>query len=215
MIVGIFGKPRSGKTCYCAYKAHQSAVRKKRCAKLPKWMRGMYRRLFPFYDYFYCTDESVQDTITISYDTLGMWRPPENCCIWLEEAGLGLDCRAHKDLKKETKRLIAMHGHVRGCDIYWSSQTADVDKQLRVRTHYLYMCRAGVGDFSVLQPITYEFGVDNDSGDLKDCYHCDKGLRAFFNIIFRRAIVLWRRPVYKFFDSYIDNFNYILDTPLE
>lgn len=224
-MVGILGKPRSGKTSYCAFKAYQSYKRRTFYNKIPdnniflRAFKKIYKRFRPFYDYFYCTDESIQHTITISYDNLGDWKPLPNSCIWLEEAGLGVDNRNYKNLTKSLKHLFATFGHNEGgCDLYWSSQTSDVDKQLRVRTHKMYMASSGThfwnSDFTYLQRIDYECGVDNESNELVDIYSTATGIRKAFEYLIRRSKILYRKPYYKYFDSYDDKYPYLYKSPV-
>lgn len=213
-IIGILGKPRSGKTTYCAFKASQSWKRKCISEKLPHGLKRLYDRLFPHYDYFYCTDESIQHTITITYEELGMWKPPANSCIWLEEAGLGLDNRNKQQLPYHLKHLFAQYGHNDGrVDIYFSSQTADVDKVLRVRCHRLFMARPGRFQMTYLQRISYECGVDEQTRELADIYECATGIKKVLEYIIGRSKILWRPPYYKYFDSYIDTFKYPKTAP--
>ena len=134
MIIGVFGKPRAGKTTYSARFVQKNKKKLFVCEKLP-----FLRVLLHPYDVVYCTDPTIQDTVYIDYEHLGKWKPTKNSLIILEEAGIGLDNRKWKNLSEDASYLFALHGHV-GCDILWSSQTVDVDKKLLSRTHKLFLC---------------------------------------------------------------------------
>lgn len=208
MITGIFGKPRSGKTTYAA----RIVQKNKKKLKLVKRFPFLYRVLRP-YDVIYCTDETIEDTITVTYESLGKWRPVRNSLLILEEAGIGLNNRNWKALSNDAAYLFALHGHI-GCDILWSSQTVDVDKKLLSRTHSLYLCSRFFG-YTVLLPISFSVDVDNETHQLVDAYSKPRGLSAIFSVIlpFGRGKMFRRRPYYKYFDSFVDNHDYTMETP--
>lgn len=66
---------------------------------------------------------------------------------------------------------------------------------------------------SYLSSIDYQFGVDNDSGELRDIYSRCTGLRAFPLILSGQNFWFKRPPYYKYFDSYTDDFKYSMVTP--
>lgn len=200
MITGIFGKPRSGKTTYSAM-----IVQKNHRSKLFKLRHKWAFWLHP-YDVIYCTDPSIQNTITIDYSDLGKWRPTPNSLFILEEAGVGLNNRNFKSLTSDAANFFATHGH-NHCDILWSSQTVDVDKKLKDRTHFIYLARK-VGGFTVLSPITFSVDVDNETHSLDDFYFKARGIEKIINLLFRRTIIFRRKPWYKYFDSFIDTWKY-------
>lgn len=200
MITGIFGKPRSGKTTYSAMIV-QKNNRKKYFHLKHKW--AFWLR---YYDVIYCTDPSIQGTITITYQELGKWKPTPNSLFILEEAGVGLNNRNFKSLTADATNLFATHGH-NHCDILWSSQTVDVDLKLKSRTHIMYLARK-LGGLTILSPISFSVDVDNEKHLLDDFYYKAVGFEKLFNFLFRRTIIFRRKPWYKYFDSFNDEWIY-------
>lgn len=200
MITGIFGKPRSGKTTYSArfVQLNKKQLLFKRKHKWAFWLHP--------YDVIYCTDASIQDTITITYNELGTWKPTPNSLFILEEAGVGLNNRNFKSLTSDAANFFATHGH-NHCDILWSSQTVDVDKKLKDRTHVMYLAHK-LGGLTVLSPISFSVDVDNETHTLDDFYFKPIGIERIINLLFRRTIIFRRKPWYKYFDSFNDYWNY-------
>lgn len=208
MILGIYGKPRAGKTTLAARMARKNYIKLRICNKLP-----FLRRLLHSYDVIYCTDETIAHTVHISYDNLGKWRPPRNSLIILEEAGIGLDNRNYKKLDAAAARLFALHGHI-GCDIIWSSQTADVDKKLRNRTHKLLLVeKSWMPGFSRVIPVAYAVDVDDDTHKLDDMYSRPRGFLILLYALIGRVKYVFRPFWYRYFDSFVDNGVYPLDGP--
>lgn len=83
------------------------------CKKIP-----ILRKILKPYDVIYCTDLTIQDTVPITYESLGKWKPSQNSLLMLCEAGIGLDNRRWKALSSDAAYLFALHGHL-GCDILW------------------------------------------------------------------------------------------------
>lgn len=206
MITGIFGKPRAGKTTYAAMLVQKNKRKLFICKKIP-----LLRRILRPYDVIYCTDETIQDTIYVTYEKLGQWKPQRNSLLILEEAGIGLNNRQWKSLSQDATYLFALHGHI-GCDIIWSSQTVDVDKKILGRTHRLWLASRFFG-FTVMQPIAFSVDVDNETHQLVDAYSKPSGLSAFLSIIIGKTKIFWRKPWYKFFDSFVDTKAYPLSEP--
>lgn len=201
-IYGIYGKPRAGKTSISAGIVLENEKRRKK-------RKGKY------FDYIYSTDETIQGVIPITYDMFGKWNIKDNSLIILEECGIGLDSRNWKQLEEIQKRTIALIGHHKST-ILWSSQTADVDKALRVRTHKLFQVERYIGNFSIIKPIQYQFGVNNETGELADRYHVPQGIVEVLPAILRREIkIVNRKQYYKRFDSYKDDYSYPLPCPAE
>lgn len=201
-IYGIFGKPRAGKTTLSAGIVQ---INNKRKAK----GKGIY------FDRIYSTDETIKGVIPITYKQFGHWDIKDNSLIILEECGIGLNNRKWKEMDDEQKRTIAMIGHHKST-ILWSSQTADIDKTLRVRTHKLYQVEKYAGQYSLITDIEYQFGVNNEMGTLEDRYHIPEGLRDVLKAILHKEIRLFRRkPFYKMFDSYKDEYEYTGRDPEE
>lgn len=204
MIIGIFGKPRSGKTTYAAMIARKNYVKLQRSIK--------HNRPFKGYPVIYCTDPSIQHTITITYEDLGKWRPTQGSLIILEEAGVGLNNRDFKKLSRDATYLFATCGH-NNVDIIWSSQTVDVDLKLKSRTHIIYLCRK-LGNFSILNLIKFSVDVDNETHSLDDFYFKPSNIvERLGDLIFRRTKIIFRPKWYKYFNSFIDDHIYSMVAP--
>lgn len=211
MITGIFGKPRSGKTTYAARLVQKNKATLNLCNKLPGILGRIARRILHPYDVIYCTDETIQDTVYVDYRTLGKWQPTRNSLLVIEEAGILFNNRHFKTLSNEATRLFALHGHL-GCDIWWSSQSVDVDRKLLSRTHRIYMCARFLW-WSMLTPIKFSVDVDEETKQLVDAYTMPRRLAWLFAFIFGRVKVIWRPKWYKYFDSFNDGGEYTMEDP--
>lgn len=235
MIVAIFGKPGSGKSTAAAAFIQKNKTKKlkyeKRIAKSKlykklslkdsKFNTFLINLLFSknFYDVIYSTDPTFQDTVLIDYENLGMWRPTWNSCIILEEAGVYLSNRDYKKLTKESKRLAAMHRH-NGCDILLISQITDFEKAYRARAEVMFIAKK-IGPVTWYHRIPYKIDVDEEKHDIVEGYFKMSPLMDFIESIislkkkhrlskfpFLRSHFIWRPSWYKYFDSYIDDYNY-------
>lgn len=201
-VYGIYGLPRAGKTTLSAGIVYENNKRREKG-------KGKY------FDYLYTTDETIQGATPITYAQFGKWNIKDNSLIILEECGLGLDCRNYKSLDEIVKRTIALIGHHKST-ILWSSQTADVDKVLRVRSKKLFLVERSIFNFSLIRPITYQFGVDNGTGEMRDIYHVPQGVVEVLPALLRHEIqFINRKPYYKLFDSFIDTYKYPMKPPDE
>lgn len=240
MIVNIYGKPGAGKTSTFTYIVRDNLRKRRKWEKRTKksklycklnngdgkindfLLRNLYRK--NFYDVIYCTDETVQDTIHIKYEDLGLWKPTWNSLILLEEAGVGLDSRRFKELKKETKRFFALHRHT-GADIIAVSQTADVDKALRSRAEHIFLA-SKLGPFTVLRLVKYNIDVNEETHTLEEGYYKVRVLAFLWQLLtcklnkfrnrkvqFVRSLFIFRPPLYKYFDSFVDDFDYPMLAP--
>jgi hypothetical protein len=241
MIVTIFGKPGAGKSTIAAcfvqmnkrkkdkyYKrTNKSRIYKFLSSRTHKWYWNIiYNFLYKkkFYDVIYSTDPTIQDTVPIDYENLGKWQPTWNSCLILEEAGIGLSSREYSKLSKYSKRLAAMHRHS-GADILLISQTVDIDKAYRQRSQLMYIA-SKLGPFTLLRRITYSVDVDENTHDLVDAYAkvpvlgyiielllstLPRNRKAHFPFMRSRAII--RRFWYKYFDSFVDDFDYPMLAP--
>lgn len=208
MILGIFGKPRSGKTTYATYIVQKNFRKQRICRKFP-----FLTFLLKPYTCIYCTDHTIQGTIPISYDFLGMWKPIPHSLILLEEAGIGLNNRNWKRLSSDATDLFCTCGHKK-VDIIWSSQTADVDCKLLSRTHRLLIAKPTfIPHVSFFEPISFSIGVDNTTHTLQDMYTQSEKFFRVFDFITHRSFLFYRKPWYRYFDSYVDNHTYTLDHP--
>lgn len=242
MIICLYGKPRAGKTTISARTVQVNKKKRikyyKRISKsklyhwslnhIDKWYCKMIIKLLfkkNFYDVVYCTDETIQDTVTVTYEELGHWRPYPNSLLVLEECGLGISNREFKNLSKLSKRLAAKHGHM-GLDIILSSQTVDYDKAWRQRAQINFICKK-LGPFTIARRVTYSVDVNNETKDLQDAYEKVAGLGYFIDLIgglkkshrfaklpFYKSFIIFRPKWYKYFDSYEDDFDYPMEDPM-
>lgn len=211
MTLGIYGKPGGGKTTYVARIAQINYLKSCFCDKFPR-LRFL-RKLLGVYDEVYCTDETVAHTTLVSYTNLGKWKPARNSLLLLEEAGIGLDGRKFKLLSDDAAYLFALARHL-GCDIIWSSQTVDVDKKLRQRTHKIYLIeKSWIPGHSRLIPIEYAVDVDDATHKMDDMYTRPRGFKVFVLWLLRRVKYIYRPFWYKCFDSFCDTKTYQFDAP--
>ena len=167
MILGIYGKPRSGKTTYAAKIAASNHFSKMRYLKRHGSLDG-----FKGYPVIYCTDPSIMYTVTIDYSDVGTFKPTWGSLFIFEEAGIGFNNRDFKKLTSDATYFFATCGH-NNVDIIWSSQSVDVDKKLKERTHQIYICEKK-GVFSIMHLIDYS--VDVIEHMLDDYYTKPSGL---------------------------------------
>lgn len=202
MIYIIFGKQRSGKTTYEA-KLVQDNLKKLRFRdKLPK----PFKRFVKCYERVYCTDPAIKDTINISYKNFGKWCPEDHSLVILAEAGVGVSNRAWKSLPFEFKRMVAMHSHHK-CDIVCDSQTVDIDCTIRNRAWKIYVCRK-IGPFSLLKYIPYKLGVNKVTEKIDEVYKDMNFIQTIFSLLFGTSKIFRRKPYYKHFNSWADDYEY-------
>lgn len=235
MIVAIFGKPGSGKSTAAAafiqknkkkkekyYKRLEKSKFYKWCNNHTNWFtKGLLNIFFSkkFYDVIYATDPTFQDVVLIDYDNLGKWRPTWNSCLILEEAGVYLSNRDYKKLTKESKRLAAMHRH-NGCDILLISQITDFEKAYRARAEVMFIAKK-IGPVTWYHRIPYRIDVDEEKHDIVEGYFKMSPFLDLFESLmslkkkhryskfpFTRSHFIWRPSWYKYFDSYIDDYDY-------
>ena len=241
MISIIFGKPGAGKSTTFAFTVQQnerkrakyqkrinkSKLYKKLSKNEDKKLNQLLLRLFyskPYYDVIYCTDETIQDTVYIDYADIGFWKPTWNSLLLFEEAGIGFDNRQYKTLKKEAKRLFAMHRHS-GCDILCVSQTVDIDKALRNRAEVMFLA-SKLGPFTMLRKILYDINVNEETHTLEEGYYkikpivyiwqlltCKRRKHKKKKLLFTRSMFIYRPFYYKYFDSFVDDFDYPMLAP--
>lgn len=195
MIIGYIGKPRSGKsTALATYVAKN--IRNKKINKF------LHFKLFHEYSVIYSTEYLI-DTVHIEPYDIGTFLPQENSLIIIGEAGICFNNRNFKFVPEHCTSFFALHGHYH-TDIVWDSQTVDVDRKLRNRTHYLYLVEKSHiwKNVSWLKFINYGVTVNNDSHDLVEGYSIGSGLWKVLGYLCFKNKMLYRRPYYKFFDSY-------------
>lgn len=208
MITIYFGKPRAGKTTVLA-----SIVQRNRRKLRLKSRLGWFGRFVKCYDHVYSNEPTLQDTIYVDVKKLGQWRMPVNSLILIDEAGIALNNREWKSMSSDLKSLAALHGH-RGIDIILASQTIDIDISFRQRCHQMYLVSKRAFGRSLIEPITYSIDVDNNTHELIEAYWKPQGIRWIISLIMPGGVtILRRKPWYKYFDSYVDNYNYPLTVP--
>lgn len=207
MIKIIFGKPRAGKTTYAAMLV-QKNKRKLNFKKKHKFL-GKFVRC---YDYVFCNESTISDTLYFSVPNLGKFKFPPNSLVIVDEAGIELNNRNFKNLSPESKRFAAVHGHW-GVDVLLLSQHVDIDLAYRSRCHEMSLIK-NAGAFSIVEQIQYSPDVDNERHDLIEYYSKPEGLKWFLSF-FRKGgnRLFYRRPWYKYFDSYVDKYEYPLKFP--
>lgn len=241
MIVTIFGKPGAGKStigaffCVMNERKKNKYYKKVNKSKLYRFASdhddSFYGKFIldffykkKFYDVVYSTDETFPYTVPITYEDLGKWKPTWNSCLLLEEAGIGLSNRESKKLSIYSKRLAAMHRHS-NCDIFLISQTVDIDKVYRQRCQLMFLA-SKIGPFTFLRRITYGVDVDKNTHDLVDAYaklpfflyllellFCMKKKWRKNKFPFLRSRFIFRPAWYKYFDSFVDDFDYPMIAP--
>lgn len=193
MIIGYIGKPRSGKTTALAYMVAKDLVKQ-------KINNLVHFPLLRTYSAIYST-EYIEGTIHIEPFDVGAFEPPDNALFIIGEAGVSFNNRNSKMIPEHCTAFFALHGHYKAT-IVWDSQTVDVDKKLRNRTHYLYYVTKGLFGMSYLKRIQYGVTVDNESHDLVEGYQIDRGIMKVIGYICGWNKILWRRWFYRLFDSF-------------
>lgn len=242
MIVTIFGKPRAGKSTIVAsivetnrrkQVKYQKRISKSRLYKFldardeQKFFSFLKSRLYSknFYDVVYSTDPTILNTVPIEYKDVGTFRPTWNSLFILEEAGIGIDSRQYKSLTTDSKRFAAMHGH-QGVDVLVVSQTVDIDKAYRQRSQIMYIA-SKVGPFTLMRRISYSVDVDETTHDLVDAYAKVNPLRYVWELLcstikkdrikhklpLQRSRFIFRPRWYKYFNSFVDDYNYKNEDP--
>lgn len=201
MIIGYFGKPRSGKSTVLASYAAKNNLRQSVNNLLGRLRFPKFIRL-RCYDCIYST-EMIKGTLRIAPYDIGLFDPGPNSLIILGEAGTYFNNRLSSKIPSYCTDFFALHGHY-GCTIIWDSQSVDVDKKLRNRTEYLYHIRKGrILPFLTFQRrIWYDLTVDNDSKDLVEGYSISSGLLKPLHYLIGVNKILFRPLYYRYFDSY-------------
>ena len=203
MIIGVFGKPGSGKTTYLASICVKARFKRWLQRTLPAWLA----RFIKMGDIY--STEPMSGTILIDPYDIGTFCPPPYSIFLIHEAGCSFNNRSFKSIPKHCTDFFAQHRHYL-CDIYYDSQTVDIDKKLRNRTECFYVVTKSMlfRHNSVLTRVSYWIGVNSDSKQLDECYSMPDGF--FQNLLARlffRRITLHRRFYYRFFNSHIQSLN--------
>ena len=187
MITCYFGVPGCGKTTLLT-KLAQTELKNMEKGKSP------YKHVLTN---FFCEGcESIQLSDLGVYDI-------ENCLILLDEITLDADSRDFKSFEQTKKLFFAMHRHV-GCDIvYFCQDFSRVDKTIRNLTFDLWYCTKpvvpGLRGFTFCQRIFRNININEYTSELTLGYRfATIGERLFSST----SKILWRKPWYKFFDSF-------------
>lgn len=185
MISGYFGLPGCGKTTILA----RAAVKEQKRIE-----RGKSR-----YKYVYSNVPVMYPGIrTLSKSDLGV-NMIEDALILVDEATLFADCRNHKSFPEELTYFFMLHRHY-GCDFVYFTQFFDsVDKRMRTVTERLYYVKRGFLGRTICTRIPKAIIIPKDTGDIVEGYRMPN---FFERLLYRRAF--FRRPWYKYFDSYIE-----------
>lgn len=241
MIALMYAKPGCGKSSMNAFlvqtnkkkklkwekKTSKSKLYKKLDEHNDNLLCAIFKRLlFPIrhYDVIYSTDETINDTVYVPYENVGLFRPTWNSLFLFEECGIGFDSRNFKNLPKHAKRFFAMHRHC-GVDIFAVSQTADVDKALRCRAEVIFL-GSKLGQFTLLRKVIFQIDVDEQTHEIVEGYYkiaplvyiwqlltCKLPWHKKAKIPFTRSLWFYRKPYYKHFDSFVDDYDYPLPDP--
>lgn len=214
MIYGVFGKPRSGKSTFLA-RYVLKALRARQIAQLPiigiLWKRSKY-----YYDVIFSTAPMIGTVLIRPFD-IGYFEPPEGMrsLFVIHEAGIAFNNRNHKDIPDYCTDFFAVHGHY-NCDIIYDSQSVDIDKKLRNRTHNFYVISKCPFRFwrSRVSRVKYWIGVNKQAQKLDECYTEPSGLfESIFARITRQTYTFRRRPFYWLFDSYSRDLRFAQPSP--
>lgn len=187
MITCYFGVPGCGKTTLLT-KLAQTELRKMAKGKSP------YKHVLTN---FYC-----QGCEHVSVDDLGKYEI-ENSLILLDEITLEADSRDFKSFQKTKKLFFVLHRHV-GCDVVYFCQDFErVDKTIRNLTYDLWYCKKSVvpffREFTVCNRIFRNININEFTSELTLGYRFATVSERLFSSTTK---ILFRRPWYKFFDSF-------------
>lgn len=203
MIIGYFGRQRSGKTTFLANYVRKNDRRKK--------INAFCRRFFRFkkdflrtYSEIYSTDY-IRGAIKIRPQDVGLFLPKENSLFLFPDAGTYFNNRRSKSIPNYTIDFFSDCSHM-GIDIIWDSQTVNVDKVLRERSWMLYIVRRFF-HWSFTQCIRFKIDILNETKKPDDIYTKPGFLFQFLDLLLHRNYILYRPFVYDYFDSYSIDLN--------
>lgn len=202
MIIGLYGKPRSGKGTFGAFVVFYNDLKKK--------LNKKFKLKLPVYDVIYSV-EYMRGCVKIGPYDIGLFEPPPNSLFLLQEAGVDFNNRNHSKIPHHCTEFFAKHGHY-GCDIIWDSQDVDVDKKLRNRTQILYEVHK-IAHWSYRKIIRSKIGVDENSHDIVNAYYLSKGLWGVIDWIFMQNRLIYRPFYYDYFDSFCKDMTFYMEAP--
>lgn len=205
MIIGVFGKPRSGKTTFLAKKLYSVLLARKFAESRFVVFRWFGKRSKNYYDYVYSTSPMLGTLLIDPYD-IGRVEPLQGkrTLYIIHEAGVCFNNRNSRSVPDWCTNFFALHGHY-NTDIIYDSQTVDIDKKLRNRTQCFYVvtkCPIRRGRSRVSR-VKYWIGVNQQAQKLDECYTEPMGFwQWFLAVVTRQRYTFRRRKYYKLFDSY-------------
>lgn len=205
MIIGIFGKPRSGKTTLMAKKLYFVMVARKLAESRCNFIRWFAKRSKNYYDYVYSTSP-MSGTLHIDPYDIGRIEPVEGSrsLYFIHEAGVCFNNRNSRSVPDWCTNFFAEHGHYT-VDIIYDSQTVDIDKKLRNRTQFFYVvtkCRL-FRNRSRVSRVDYWIGVNQQAQKLDECYTEPLGFWQWLvAVLTHRRYTFLRKRYYSMFDSY-------------
>lgn len=193
MIRGYFGVPRVGKTTIL------SSIGKKAYKRALKGKRGAYKHIYTIN-----FSINLPGCIEITWDDLANYKFYDSL-ILIDEITLLADNRKFKEFRDEHRDFFVLHGHF-GCDIIYTTQDFEkVDSKIRCLTFDLwYMTKSVVPilrQFTCAKRIYRNIAINEHTSDLVYGYRFCNFLEALFVSNFK---VVFRRPLYKLFDSYCE-----------
>lgn len=191
MIRGYFGVPGCGKTTILTSigkKAYKCALRGK---------RGSYKHIYTIN-----FNINLPGCVEITWNDLADYKFYDSL-ILIDEITLDADNRKFKDFKDEHRDFFILHRHL-GCDIVYTTQDFEkVDAKIRCLTFDLwYMTKSVVPilrQFTCAKRIYRNIAINEHTSDLVYGYRFCHFLEMLFATNFK---VVFRRPLYKLFDSY-------------
>lgn len=204
MIIGYYGKPRSGKGTFGAFIVARNE-RNKRLNKLFKLKLPVYTKIY--------SCEYMRGCVKINPYDIGTFEPPAGSLFLLQEAGVDFNNRNHAKIPHHCTEFFAKHGHYE-VDIIWDSQDVDVDKKLRNRTQILYEVHK-IAHWSYRKIIRSKIGVDENSHDIVNAYYLSKGFWGLIDWIFLQNRVIYRPFYYDYFDSFCKDMTFYGADPAE
>ena len=112
-----------------------------------------------------------------------------------------------------------MHRH-NGCDILLISQITDFEKAYRARAEVMFIAKK-IGPVTWYHRIPYKIDVDEEKHDIVEGYFKMSPFLDLFESLmslkkkhryskfpFTRSHFIWRPSWYKYFDSYVDDYDY-------
>lgn len=205
MIIGIFGKPRSGKTTLMAKKLYLVLRARKIAESRFMLFRWLGKHSKNYYDFVYSTSP-MKGTLHIDPYDIGRIEPilGKRTLYLIHEAGVCFNNRNSRNVPDWCTNFFALHGHY-NTDIIYDSQTVDIDKKLRNRTQCFYVvskCPIRRGRSRVSR-VKYWIGVNQQAQKLDECYTEPLGFWQWFvAVVTRQRYTFRRRKYYKLFDSY-------------